>query len=476
MKQECEIGLVGLGVMGRNFLLNLADHKFIVAGYDIDMKKVGSLNSGQVPGIHATGNIDEFVNMLRRPRVVMLLVPAGKPVDSAVNDLVNHLQPGDIIIDSGNSYFRDTDRRARDLEPRNILFMGTGMSGGEEGARNGPSIMPGGTQTAWERVRPMFEAAAAKVNGQPCVSLLGSGSSGHFVKMVHNGIEYGIMQLIAETYDIMKRGLNFSDHRLHDIYSSWNNTEVNSYLVGITGEIFSVTDEESGEMLIDKILDIARQKGTGMWTSQSAMELQVPVPVIDSAVTMRNLSVFKEERQKIGSIVGKTIKKPAVGEELLTKLKDALYTGMIITYAQGMSLLSVASGKYGYGLKLEEVSRVWKGGCIIRSALLNDIFDAFSGQPDLPNILLDRNISRKILKYNAALREVVSVASAIGIPVPAMMASLAYLDAFRSEWLPANLVQAQRDYFGSHTYERIDKKGIFHTEWSKIETHENINH
>jgi 6-phosphogluconate dehydrogenase len=475
MKQECEIGLVGLGVMGSNFLLNLADHNFIVAGYDIDMNKVGSLSRGQVPRINATGDIDEFVNMLRRPRVVMLLVPAGKPVDSAISNLVNHLQPGDIIIDSGNSYFRDTDRRASELAPRNILFMGTGMSGGEEGARNGPSIMPGGSEKAWERVRPMFEAAAAKVNGQPCVSLLGSGSSGHFVKMVHNGIEYGIMQLIAETYDIMKRGLNFSDDLLHDIYSSWNDSEVNSYLVEITADIFSVTDEGNGERLINKILDVARQKGTGMWTSQSAMELQVPVPVIDAAVTMRNLSVFKKERQEISNILGKTIKKHS-GDELVTKLKDALYAGMIIAYAQGMALLSVASGKYSYGLKLKEVSRVWKGGCIIRSALLNDIFDAYSGQPEIPNILLDRNISKKLLTYSDSLRTVVSNASAMGIPAPAMMASLAYLDAFSSEWLPANLVQAQRDYFGSHTYERIDEKGIFHTEWSKIKTHENISH
>jgi 6-phosphogluconate dehydrogenase len=353
--------------------------------------------------------------------------------------------------------------------------MGTGMSGGEEGARNGPSIMPGGSEKAWERVRPMFEAAAAKVNGQPCVSLLGSGSSGHFVKMVHNGIEYGIMQLIAETYDIMKRGLNFSDDLLHDIYSSWNDSEVNSYLVEITADVFSVTDEGNGERLINKILDVARQKGTGMWTSQSAMELQVPVPVIDAAVTMRNLSVFKKERQEISNILGKTIKKHS-GDELVTKLKDALYAGMIIAYAQGMALLSVASGKYSYGLKLKEVSRVWKGGCIIRSALLNDIFDAYSGQPEIPNILLDRNISKKLLTYSDSLRTVVSNASAMGIPAPAMMASLAYLDAFSSEWLPANLVQAQRDYFGSHTYERIDEKGIFHTEWSKIKTHENISH
>lgn len=475
MKQECEMGIVGLGVMGRNLMLNLADHNFTVSGYDIDMNKVDSFSKDQLLRIHPTGEIEEFVSMLRKPRVVMLLVPAGKPVDSAISNLVNHLQPGDILIDAGNSYFKDTDRRVQELASRNILFMGTGISGGEEGARNGPSIMPGGSEAAWERVRPMFEAAAAKVNNQPCVSLLGSGSSGHFVKMVHNGIEYGIMQLIAETYDIMKRGLNFNEDQLHDIYSAWNKSEVNSYLVEITSEIFPVTDEESGGRLVNKVLDVARQKGTGMWTSQSAMELQVPVPTIDSAVTMRNLSVFKKEREQIGRVLRKSAKK-TFGEEILPKLKDALYTGMILTYAQGMALLSAASEKYSYGLRLKEVSRVWKGGCIIRSALLNDIFDAFSDKPDLSSLLLDRNISGKIIRYSPKLREVISVATEMQIPVPGMMASLAYLDAFSSEWLPANLVQAQRDYFGAHTYERIDKSGTFHTDWSKVKIHENISH
>ncbi|HEX2977232.1 MAG TPA: NADP-dependent phosphogluconate dehydrogenase, partial [Bacteroidales bacterium] len=425
--------------------------------------------------INTTGNIEEFVNMLRRPRVILLLVPAGRPVDSAINNLINHLQPGDIIIDAGNSYFKDTDRHIRDLSSRKIQFMGTGVSGGEEGARKGPSIMPGGTESAWERVRPMFEAAAAKVNGVPCVSLLGSGSSGHFVKMVHNGIEYGLMQLIAETYDIMKRGMDMDDDQLHNVYSEWNNTELNSYLVGITADIFLINDEKTNDRLINSILDAARQKGTGMWTSQSAMELQVPVPSIDAAVMMRNLSGFKEQRQLIGTTLDKTVKKIS-GEEHLEKLKYALYTGMILTYAQGMALLSVASEKYGYGLRLQEVSRVWKGGCIIRSALLNDISDAFSAKADLQNILLDKNIAAKITKCNSYLREAVALASQMRVPVPSMMSSLAYLDAISSKWLPANLVQAQRDYFGSHTYERIDEKGSFHTDWSNAKVHENISH
>lgn len=475
MEQEYDIGIMGLGVMGRNFLLNLSDHDFRVAGYDIDINKINFSTENQQTRIQTTGKIEEFVNILRRPRAIMMLVPAGYPVDSAIENLVDHLQPGDIIIDAGNSYYKDTDRRVRDLATRNIQFMGIGISGGEEGARNGPSIMPGGSETAWERVRTMFEAAAAKVNGQPCVSLLGSGSSGHFVKMVHNGIEYGIMQLIAETYDIMKRSLNLNEDQLHDVYSDWNNAEVNSYLVGITADIFSFKDEESDERLINKILDVAGQKGTGMWTSQSAMELQVPVPAIDAAVTMRNLSMFKNLRQQIGKIYKKNISRYN-GDDLLPKLKNALYSGMIITYAQGMALLSVASDKYGYGLRLKEVSRVWKGGCIIRSAILNDIFDAFSNNPDLPNLLLDTNISHKINQYISNLREVVSLATGMGIPVPSMMASLAYLDAFSSEHLPANLVQAQRDYFGAHTYERIDGKGTFHSDWLKIKIHENISH
>jgi 6-phosphogluconate dehydrogenase len=475
MEREGEIGIVGLGVMGRNFLLNLADQNFTVTGYDIDINKVGFLNQGRSSGIHATTEIKEFVDMLRQPRVLMLLVPAGNPVDSAINSLIDYLQPGDIIIDAGNSYFKDTDRRISELATRKILFMGTGISGGEEGARRGPSIMPGGSETAWERVRPLFEAAAAKVNGQPCVSLLGSGSSGHFVKMVHNGIEYGIMQLIAETYDIMKRGLNLTDNQLHDIYNDWNKSEVSSYLVGITADIFKVEDEKSSENLLNIILDVAGQKGTGMWTSQSAMELQVPIPSIDAAVTMRNLSVFKKQRQQLGKIYRKN---PGHhnSDDLLNKLKSSLYTGMIITYAQGMSLLSVASEKYRYGLKLKEVSRVWKGGCIIRSELLNDVYEAFSVNPDLPNLLMDKNISQKIMAHNSHLREITGYAAGMSIPVPSMMASLAYLDAFSSEWLPANLIQAQRDYFGAHTYERIDEKGTFHTDWLKVKVHENINH
>jgi 6-phosphogluconate dehydrogenase len=475
MKQECDIGIVGLGVMGRNLMLNLADHNFNVAGFDIDSNKVKSLINEQNSGLLATSKIEEFVNFLSRPRAVLLLVPAGAPVDSAINDIADHLQPEDIIIDAGNSYFRDTDRRASKLAERRIRFMGVGISGGEDGARNGASIMPGGTEEAWKRVRPMLEAVAARVDGAPCATLLGSGSSGHFVKMVHNGIEYGLMQLIAESYDLMKRSLGLDDDKLHDIYSEWNLGELDSYLIGITGEIFVAPDEKSGGRLINVIRDVARQKGTGMWTSQSAMELQVPIPSIDAAVMMRNLSVFQKERSQIGKIIGKTVKQ-FEGKDILDKLKNALYAAMMITYSQGMALLAAASGKYKYGLKLEEVTRVWKGGCIIRSALLIDIGDAFSKSPDLSNLLLDKNISGKIGDRISHLREVAGYASGMGIPVPSMMASLAWFDAFRSEWSPANLIQAQRDYFGAHTYERIDEEGTFHTDWLKLKVHENISH
>lgn len=475
MKQESDIGIVGLGVMGRNFMLNLAGHGFNVAGYDIDPQKVSFKNADQTSRISTTGKIEEFAAMLSKPRAVMLLVPAGHPVDAAIAVLANQLQPGDILIDAGNSFFRDTERRITELASRDILYMGTGISGGEEGARNGPSIMPGGNEKAWERVRPMFEAAATKVNGMPCVSLLGTGSSGHFVKMVHNGIEYALMQLIAETYDLMKRGLGLSDDQLHEVYSEWNKTEVSSYLVGITADIFAVETENGGQRLVNKILDVARQKGTGMWTSQSAMELLVPIPSIDTAVGMRNLSVFKEERRQIGKIFRQD-SVHANRNDLLPKLKNALYTGMMMTWAQGMALLSVASEKYDFGLKLEEVSRVWKGGCIIRSAMLNDISDAFSEQPDLSNLLLDKNISRQIITHSPHLREITVYAAESGLPVPSMMASLAYLDAFSSEWLPANLIQAQRDYFGAHTYERVDEKGTFHTDWLNVRVGENIGH
>jgi 6-phosphogluconate dehydrogenase len=468
-KKLYEIGMIGLGVMGRNFLLNMADHGFPVAGYDKDVSKVDALRlESKDRNIQGAENIREFVALLRKPRAIMMLVPAGAPVDSVIKDLMELLQPDDLIIDAGNSYFKDTNLRASRLEEKGIHFIGVGISGGEEGARYGPSIMPGGLKESYERVRPIFEAAAAKVNSLPCVTYLGPGSAGHFVKMVHNGIEYAMMQLISETYDLMKRGLNFTDDRLYDVYNKWNNSELNSYLMEITCQIFSKVDEKTGKPLIDEILDVARQKGTGMWTSQSAMELQVPIPTIDLAVAMRDMSVYENQRESADKVLQwSTLIFKDDQNTFLTQLRHALYTGMIITYAQGMALLTVASDKYNYNLDLEAVARIWRGGCIIRAGLLEDIQNAFHTRNDLPNLLLDPNLSKKIIENQKHLRYIVCRGAELEVPVPALMASLSYLDAYRSSWLPANLIQAQRDYFGAHTYERIDAKGTFHTEWIK---------
>jgi 6-phosphogluconate dehydrogenase len=468
-QQQCEIGMVGLGVMGRNFLLNMADHRFSVAGYDKDPAKVEALRQeSKERDVRRAADIKEFLTLLRRPRAVMMLVPAGAPVDSVIKDLLPHLDKGDLIIDAGNSYFKDTDLRARALAEKGIQFLGVGVSGGEEGARHGPSIMPGGPKEAYERVRPILEAAAAKVNGDPCVIWLGPGSAGHFVKMVHNGIEYGIMQLLAETYDLMKRGLGMSDDEAHEVYASWNKGELNGYLLEITSHIFSKQDEKTGKRLIDEIVNVAKQTGTGMWTSQSAMELQVPIPTIDLAVAMRDVSVLAKEREQASAIYQRSIRRGNGNRvALLTQLGRALFAGMIITYAQGMALLAVASDKYKYGLDLEAVARIWRGGCIIRAAVLEDICAAFRVRRDLPNLLLDSNLSHKVMEHEEDLRQMVIRAAESGVPAPALMVSLGYLDAYRSAWQPANLIQAQRDYFGSHTYERIDAKGTFHTEWEK---------
>jgi 6-phosphogluconate dehydrogenase len=466
-QKQYEIGMVGLGVMGRNLVLNMADHGFSVAGYDKDPAKVESLRKeSSEHAVQGATNMIDFIAMLQKPRAIMMLVPAGAPVDSAIKDLLPHLAKDDLIIDAGNSYFKDTDLRAGYLAEKGIHFLGVGVSGGEEGARHGPSIMPGGPKEAYERVRPIFEAIAAKVNGDPCVTWLGPGSAGHFVKMVHNGIEYAVMQLIAETYDLMKRGLGFNDDELHDIYCSWNNGELNGYLMEITSHIFSKADEKTGKRIVDEILDIAKQKGTGMWTSQSAMELQVPIPTIDLAVAMRDLSVFAKEREQAGAIYQRPQRRVAVNPDMfLSQLYSALFGGMIIIYAQGMALLAVASDKYKYDLDLGAVARIWRGGCIIRAALLEDIRAAFQVRRDLPNLLLDPSLSRKVMEHQESLRQVVCRAAESGVPAPGLMVSLSYLDAYCSEWLPANLIQAQRDYFGAHTYERIDAKGTFHTEW-----------
>ncbi len=461
--------MVGLGVMGRNLLLNMADHGFSVAGYDNDPTKVKALRQeAEKRDIHCTEDLQEFISILRKPCAIMLLVPAGAPVDSVISELLVHLHKDDLIIDAGNSYFKDTNLRTIRLKEKGILFMGMGISGGEEGARHGASIMPGGQEEAYERVRPVLEAVAARVNGDLCVTYLGPLSAGHFVKMVHNGIEYGLMQLISETYSLMKQVLGFSEDELQNTYNDWNNSELSCFLIEITSIIFGKVDERTGKRLIDEILDVARQKGTGMWTSQSAMELQVPVPTIDIAVIMRDLSVFEAQREMANNIYQH--REPHYAgdrRKFLTHIRNAFYVSMLTAYAQGFALLAVASDKYGYHLDLEAVARIWRGGCIIRAAILEEIQAAFHTKGVLLNLLLDPNISQKIIKNEESLRQIVCQASAMGIPIPCLMASLGYLDAYSSSWLPANLIQAQRDYFGAHTYERIDTKGTFHTEWLK---------
>ena len=464
-----EIGMIGLGVMGRNMLLNMADHGFPVAGYDKDPGKVEALQKESAEhDIHSAANIKDFIGLLRRPRAIMMLVPAGPPVDSVIADLSPHLERGDLIIDAGNSYFKDTNLRARNLAGKGIQFLGVGVSGGEEGARHGPSIMPGGPKEAYERVRPLLEAVAARAGGDPCVAYLGPGSAGHFVKTVHNGIEYAMMQLLAETYDLMKRGLGLRDDELRDVYGTWNQGELNGYLVEITSRIFGKVDKATGKRLIDEILDVAKQKGTGIWTSQSAMELQVPIPTIDLAVAMRDLSVFEKQRETAAEIYQRPT--PVFGggrKHFLDRLGHALYVAVIAAYAQGMAVLAAASDKYGYSLDLETVARIWRGGCIIRTALLEDVRMAYRNQPGLPNLLLAPELSKKVMANQEHLRRVVRAGIELGLPVPCFMAALGYFDGYRSAWLPANLIQAQRDYFGAHTYERIDVKGTFHTDWTK---------
>ena len=467
MNEKCELGMIGLGVMGRNLLLNMADHHYRVAGYDSDAGKVALLG-GAGPNIQTFGNVGDFIAALREPRVVMMLVPAGPPVDSVIHDLLPHLAPGDCIVDGGNSFFKDTDLRQRTLAEQDIHFLGVGVSGGEEGARHGPSMMPGGLRQAWERVRPVFEAVAAQVDGEPCVSYIGQGSAGHFVKMVHNGIEYGIMRLIADAYDLMKRGMGLNNDELSAVFDQWNGTNLRGFLVEITARIFQKTDAKTDKRLVDGILDVARQKGTGMWTSQTAMELHVPVPTIDIAVSMRDLSTLKTERVAASKLWGSSATMQ-VGDKkaLLMQLQRALYAGMLVTFAQGMALLHVASRSCGYDLNLESVARIWRGGCIIRSTLLDPVAAAFRRRPDLPNLLLDPAIATELSAREADWRSVVCAAVAHGIPVPGLMSALGYYDSYRSEWLPANLIEAQRDFFGAHGYERIGEEGTFHTEWTQ---------
>jgi 6-phosphogluconate dehydrogenase len=468
MDSSYDFGMIGLGVMGRNFILNVVDNGYAAIGLDLDAEKARAMDeeAGDKPA-KGTTDTDEFVSALKRPRKIMLLVPAGKAVDSVIDSLLPRLDEGDLIIDGGNSHFDDTNRRYDELKEKGIRFMGMGVSGGAKGARLGPSIMPGGVAAAYEEVGSILEAVAAKVDGEPCVAFLGSGAAGHYVKMVHNGIEYGLMQLIAEAYDLLKNVAGLDNEAIHRAFSSWNQGALQSYLIEITADIFTQEDEEGEGRLIDKILDKAKQKGTGKWTSQNAMDLGIPIPTIDAAVTMRGISALKSEREKTATQYTRAIEQtPSVdAEQLTSQVGEALHFAFIITYAQGMHLLAEASEEYQFGLNLETVARIWRGGCIIRAALLEQMRQAYSQEPELRNLLQSSVFDETLLHSQHAVRTVLTAAMQHGVPALALSSTLHYFDAYRAARLPLNLVQAQRDYFGSHTYERTDKEGVFHTEW-----------
>jgi len=469
MKNTYDFGLVGLGVMGRNFILNVADNGFSAFGNDLDTEKVSALikEGGDTEKVNASTDGAAFVKALATPRKIMLLVPAGKVVDIVIESLLPLLDKDDIIIDGGNSFFTDTDRREAYLAEKGIHFFGAGVSGGAKGARLGPSIMPGGNREAYQHVKPIFEAVAAKYKGEPCVTYLGPKSAGNYVKMVHNGIEYGLMQLTSEIYDLLQKGGDFNNDELHQTYSKWNAGRLQSFLVQITSEIFAQDDDIGDGKLVDKILDKAKQKGTGKWTSQNAMDLGIPVPSIDIAVSMREISALKEERIAADKLYDRPMVEHMNKVQLEKLAEQALYFSFIITYAQGLHQLADASNEYGYELKIAEIAKIWRAGCIIRAGLLADITEAFNADKELPNLLLSPSFIEKVQYTVDAARELVSYAAKNGIPVPGLSNSLTYFDAYTSSRLPLNLIQAQRDYFGSHTYERIDRDGVFHTEWEK---------
>ncbi|MFZ3078481.1 MAG: NADP-dependent phosphogluconate dehydrogenase [Bellilinea sp.] len=460
MTNKFALGILGLGVMGRSLAQNFTRNGFLPIGYDVAPKLPADFE------VKVTNSLEELVGALTPPRTLFLMVPAGAPVDTAIASLKPFLSKGDLIIDGGNSFFMDTERRVKELAQEGLLFIGTGVSGGESGALWGPSLMPGGSAEAWPMVQKMFESIAAKTDdGEPCVGWMGSGGAGHYVKMVHNGIEYGDMQLIAEIYDLLHRGAGISNQELAKIFARWNEGILRSYLIEITAQILERMDEETGQPLVDLILDEAAQKGTGKWASQNSFDLGIAIPTINSAVESRMISALKSERIAAAKVLGKTDTFSGDRQHLVAAAEQALYASKITSYAQGMQLLAAASQEYHWNLELSQIVRVWRAGCIIRAALLSDITAAYVANPALPNLLLDKAFKEAVLTRQAAWREVIQIAVGLGIPMLATSASLAYFDAYRSERLPANLTQAQRDYFGAHTYRRIDREGVFHTRW-----------
>ncbi|HZW03929.1 MAG TPA: NADP-dependent phosphogluconate dehydrogenase [Anaerolineaceae bacterium] len=465
MEPRYSLGILGLGVMGRSLARNFQRNGFEPIGYDVALRLPDGFP------VRATDSLAELAAALQPPRTLLIMVPAGAPVDAIIATLQPYLQPGDLIIDGGNSYFSDTERRAKALASGGLLFIGMGVSGGERGALCGPSLMPGGPAEAWLRVRAMLEAVAARTeSGEACVSWMGPGGAGHYVKMVHNGIEYGDMQLIAEVYDLLHRGAGLPNPVLAEVFSAWTTSELDSYLIAITAEILARVDEDSGQPLVDLILDEGAQKGTGKWASQNALDLGAPTPTINAAVESRLLSAQKAERVAAARILTGPASTPRADPEavaaLVRQAADALYTAKICSYAQGFALLRQASREYGYGLSLSEIARIWRGGCIIQARFLDDVRQAFASSPDLPNLLVAPAFAERMNARQAALRHLVSFGVAHGIPTLALSSALAYFDAYRSERLPANLTQAQRDYFGAHTYHRIDRDGVFHTRWT----------
>jgi 6-phosphogluconate dehydrogenase len=468
MMEFYDIGLIGLAVMGQNLVLNMERNGFRVAVYNRTKTTTDAFMKEKAAGknIKALYSLKELVTLLERPRKILLMVKAGQPVDEMISQLTPFLDRGDLMIDGGNSFFQDTERRSKEVESKGYLYIGTGISGGEEGALKGPSIMPGGSPEAYALIEPIVKAIAAKVNGDPCVTHIGPRGSGHYVKMIHNAIEYAEMQLIAEAYDILHRGLDLSAEELHRVFSQWNDGPLSSYLIEITADIFTVTDRETNQPLVNRILDSAGQKGTGKWTSQNAFDLGIPIPTINAAVEARNLSVFKEERERAAKVFPLTVHHYSGDPRAFTeKVGHALYTSKICSYAQGLALLQAASLEYQYHSNLAEIARIWRGGCIIRARFLDDVSRAYRENPELPNLILASFFREALLQRQEVWRHVVETVIQLAIPVPAMSASLAYFDSYRSSRLPANLIQAQRDYFGAHTYRRIDREGVFHTEW-----------
>jgi 6-phosphogluconate dehydrogenase len=467
---EADIGLIGLAVMGQNLVMNMNDHGYKVAVFNRTVSKVDDFLAGPAKGSQVKGahDLKQFFSLLKRPRKVMFMVKAGAPVDELIEEAIPFLEKGDIIIDGGNSHYVDTERREKELSAKGILFIGAGISGGEEGARHGPSIMPGGNQAAWPAVKPIFQAIAAKAeDGSPCCDWVGEGGAGHYVKMVHNGIEYGDMQLICESYQILRDLIGCSSNEMQKIFAEWNKGQLNSYLIEITAHILGYRDAD-GNLLLDKILDVAGQKGTGKWTGISALDLGIPVTLIAESVFARCLSSLKEERIQASVLFGAP-KRPRMveGEFFIEKVRDALYAAKIVSYAQGFMLMRAAADEMKWNLNYGNIALLWRGGCIIRSRFLGDIQKAFSSNSNLPSLILDGFFSKEISRCLEGWRNVVAGAIQSGIPVPTLAAGITFLDGYTCARLPANLLQAQRDFFGAHTYERVDQpRGkFFHTEW-----------